>query len=162
MLKPNDRVRCIEPTPELSVGYIYIVSKVGSIGLSPLLVGLKGLFDSKVAFRMDRFELVKENMTTNRKHHDVIIAYANGETIQWRRDNDDDWADANHPGFYDQYQYRVKPSFEYINVYKETIGNIQETREDADQAAKYATIRSLLEITRDAEGKVLTVRLVNE
>jgi len=164
MLKPNDRVRCIEPTTELSVGYIYIVSKVGSIGLSPPLVGLKGLFNGKVAFHMDRFELVEEpeQMTTNRKHHDVIIAYAKGATIEWRSKPTDSWVQIGCPTFHDNHEYRVRPSFEYINVYTSVAGDVHKTREEADLAAKCVTVRSLLEITRDAEGNVLTVGLVSE
>lgn len=43
------------------------------------------------------------------KHYEAIIAYAEGKTIQWRSDDRYKWEDKENPGFYTQYEYRVKP-----------------------------------------------------
>lgn len=45
-----------------------------------------------------------------RTHYDLIIAWANGSDIQFRRDETEDWEDVKAPGWYDHYQYRVKPT----------------------------------------------------
>jgi len=41
------------------------------------------------------------------KHCDVIIAYANGEEIEWRADSSDKWRRIERPCFEDSYQYRI-------------------------------------------------------
>jgi len=43
-------------------------------------------------------------------HYETIIAYANGEDIQFRINDDGKWSDIEHPAFYNRYQYRVKPT----------------------------------------------------
>jgi len=44
-----------------------------------------------------------------RKHCDVIIAYANGATIQIKAGSNDNWYDMPDPCFDDTCVYRVKP-----------------------------------------------------
>jgi len=41
------------------------------------------------------------------KHHDAIIAYANGEEIEWRTNNSDNWCRIERPSFEDNFQYRL-------------------------------------------------------
>lgn len=48
-------------------------------------------------------------MTNKRKHYDVIIAFAEGETIEWRNLDDDPWVETEYPIFQNNAQYRVKP-----------------------------------------------------
>jgi transcription antitermination factor NusG len=55
----------------------------------------------------DCVEHYKENK--KHKHHDVIIAYANGDKIQTRFDKRYDWEDVKNPHFYDHIEYRIKP-----------------------------------------------------
>ena len=43
------------------------------------------------------------------KHADVIHAWAEGEKIQYRLDDDDVWHDVKNPGWSECNQYRVKP-----------------------------------------------------
>ncbi len=46
------------------------------------------------------------------KHAEVIKAWADGATIEWRRDGHCCWYTMNNdeaPGFYSQYEYRIKP-----------------------------------------------------
>ena len=48
-------------------------------------------------------------MTTRHKHADVIIAWANGAEIEHRNAATSLWAKARTPGWYEDYEYRVKP-----------------------------------------------------
>jgi hypothetical protein len=58
------------------------------------------------------------------KHYDVIIAYANGATIEWRsplyHKGDDGWETIDYPGFHEQDEYRVKKNIvkKYLLLYK--------------------------------------------
>jgi hypothetical protein len=53
-------------------------------------------------------------MTTKHKHYDVIIAYANGEAIQWFNPSAEKWEATTAPSFMDIYQYRVKPKHQVV------------------------------------------------
>lgn len=48
-----------------------------------------------------------------RKHHDTIVAWANGAQIQYRKPVTGAWEDTSNPAFVDDYEYRVKPEREY-------------------------------------------------
>jgi hypothetical protein len=48
-----------------------------------------------------------------RPHAELIIAWANGAEIQYRKDDGMEWTDAPDPAFVADYQYRVKPAREY-------------------------------------------------
>lgn len=48
-------------------------------------------------------------MTQRHKHADVIIAWANGAEIEYRDTTTSPWAKAGTPGWYEDYEYRVKP-----------------------------------------------------
>jgi hypothetical protein len=56
------------------------------------------------------------------KHRDLIIAWANGATIQYRTDNI--WYDVqdNHPSWSNHTEYRIKPQFANIKAVPETYG----------------------------------------
>jgi hypothetical protein len=44
------------------------------------------------------------------KHYDMIIAWANGAEIQWKDPKYKlDWHDIEHPHFFVEYEYRIKP-----------------------------------------------------
>ena len=49
-------------------------------------------------------------MTKRHKHYDVIIAFAEGKTIQYRHPEYGGWEDVDNPHFVDSLQYRVKPT----------------------------------------------------
>lgn len=42
-------------------------------------------------------------------HADLIRAYADGAKIQWRASENHKWVECNHPAFYPDQEYRVKP-----------------------------------------------------
>jgi len=50
-------------------------------------------------------------MTQRHKHADVIIAWANGAKIQFRRNPKDEWEDSflDRPAWHLSHEYRVKP-----------------------------------------------------
>ena len=48
-------------------------------------------------------------MTQRHKHADVIIAWANGAKIEYRKSPEDIWSAAEFPGRYENYEYRVMP-----------------------------------------------------
>lgn len=43
------------------------------------------------------------------KWYDVIVAYAEGAEIQWRKSPQDNWFDIPEPSFVGSCEYRVKP-----------------------------------------------------
>jgi hypothetical protein len=50
-------------------------------------------------------------MSQRHKHADVIIAWANGEEIEWRSENSRNWFPINwsNPSWNDCVEYRIKP-----------------------------------------------------
>jgi len=48
-------------------------------------------------------------MANKHKHYDCIIAFANGEEIQYYSSNVNDWVDIKQPPFRLANEYRVKP-----------------------------------------------------
>ena len=63
-------------------------------------------------------------MGTPHKHRDVIIAWANGEEIQWKPNLEDEWIDllTDDPSFHEYFEFRIKPKRVkkegWVNVYK--------------------------------------------
>lgn len=75
------------------------------------------------------------------KHADVIHAWAEGEKIQYRLDDDDVWHDVKDPAWSERNQYRVKPKTVkregWVNIYPSNaytayIGYAFKTQEEAD------------------------------
>ena len=61
-------------------------------------------------------------MNNTHKHRDVIIAWANGEEIQFKwHDEWHDWDERDSPAFYEESEYRIKPKRVkkegWVNVY---------------------------------------------
>lgn len=90
------------------------------------------------------------------KHADVIIAWANGEEIEFRTMDSADWLPMNreHPTWYEYAEYRVKPKTVkregWVNIYKDKPENslfmgraspIYKSKEQAD-------------IYRETDGKI--------
>ena len=46
---------------------------------------------------------------TPHKHQALIIQWANGEKIQYRKPNEQAWKDSDTPAWVEDYEYRVKP-----------------------------------------------------
>lgn len=69
-------------------------------------VSIRAAYDSASSSHLT---LVEGDLVPH-KHHDVIIAWAKGETIQTRKDKDP-WYDVprNQPRWMDHQDYRVKP-----------------------------------------------------
>ena len=60
-------------------------------------------------------------MGERHKHADVIIAWANGEEIQYRANSEYEWLDNRFPTWCKSAEYRVKPKIVkregWVNVY---------------------------------------------
>ncbi len=48
-------------------------------------------------------------MKQRHKHADTIHAWAEGAEIEYRKSQEDIWNEAEFPGWYENYEYRVKP-----------------------------------------------------
>jgi len=75
-------------------------------------------------------------MGTKHKHYDVIVAWANGEEIQYEHKGS--WIDINEPDWYETVNYRIKPKRVkkegWVNVYKDDdYAIIHDTKESADK-----------------------------
>lgn len=86
-------------------------------------------------------------MNQRHKHADVIIAWAEGAEIEYRKSPEHIWYSAEYPGWYENYEYRVKPPakkyrvalFKYPDYYYYTsTANIQE------DAAFYESCRAFV------------------
>ena len=67
-------------------------------------------------------------MNKRHKHADVIIAWANGEEIEYKWHGEwHDWDDNSTPSFYEECEYRIKPKRVkkegWVNVYKNINGD---------------------------------------
>lgn len=83
-------------------------------------------------------ELV-EDTSKRRKHYDVIIAFANGATIQMSIGNGV-WYDYPSPQFLDYYEYRVKPEPKPDVVHYKNVtlsGSTQRLKDESDTNVKY-------------------------
>jgi hypothetical protein len=47
---------------------------------------------------------------TKHKHYEAIMAWANGAAIEVLSINPNEWQDIARPGWYDNIQYRIKPT----------------------------------------------------
>ena len=109
--KKGDKVLCIDDGgySSLELGNVYTVyqSTISSVGIATDVYGGE-YYDN------DLFELVteKENTVTTEKkphkHRDLIIAWANGATIQTYLDIDY-WCDDPYPEWDGEFVYRIKP-----------------------------------------------------
>lgn len=94
------------------------------------------------------------------KHYDAIIAFANGSTIEWR--DKFDWEDIDNPGFYEEFEYRVKPKIvkRYINLYKDLDNRyflgptIYVDEEIAKNKAYTATYVKTIEIEEEENARI--------
>jgi hypothetical protein len=61
-------------------------------------------------------------MGIKHRHYDVIVAWANGETIEGKNPKTNEWEIALYPSFYESYEFRIKPKTVkkegWVNVYK--------------------------------------------
>lgn len=48
-------------------------------------------------------------MSKRHKHYDLIVAWAEGKQIQYYEDLLSDWRDIDHPNWFENHQYRIKP-----------------------------------------------------
>jgi len=75
-------------------------------------------------------------MRTKHKHYDVIVAWANGEEIQYEHKGS--WIDINDPDWYETVNYRIKPKRVkkegWVNVYKGSLLTVHTVKDCADQA----------------------------
>ena len=61
-------------------------------------------------------------MGTPHPHRDMIKAWADGATIQGRPDADTEWLLGVNPGWYEDWEYRIKPKIVkregWVNIYR--------------------------------------------
>jgi hypothetical protein len=64
------------------------------------------------SYMIEAFELVPEDTSSYHKHHDAIVVWAKGASIQYYAVSSDRWidCDGNKPGWHKDVQYRVKPA----------------------------------------------------
>ena len=115
MFKAGDLVRCTTAGAysQIKKDKVYAVLHGGVCGSGTVRIhndsGVDYFYESNL------FELVteKENTVTTEKkphkHRDLIIAWANGATIQARIDKYDDWEDVYETYWYEDWEYRIKP-----------------------------------------------------
>ena len=78
-------------------------------------------------------------MGTKHKHRDVIIAWANGEDVQWKPYSEAEWIDltCDDPSFHEYYDFRIKPKRVkkegWLNVYGLGSAYVWPTKEEADR-----------------------------
>ena len=78
-------------------------------------------------------------MTTRHKHADVIIAWAEGAEIEYRKSPEYIWNSAESPGWYENYEYRVKPPAKKYRValFKDCTEGYTSTADTQEDAAFY-------------------------
>jgi hypothetical protein len=97
-------------------------------------------------------------MGTRHKHADVIIAWANGEKIQFKYEGGG-WADetATSPEWFDDFEYRIKPKI----AKKEGWVNIAPSRTDFDDGlAGYLSHAYRTKEEADASKGLLSVATI--
>jgi len=86
------------------------------------------------------------------KHAEVIKAWADGETIEYRSNPNRGWEAIYSPTFIPNMEYRVKP--------KETVGFLQVRHAFVSELSDYKTKYDNVKFTFNTEGKLLTAEVI--
>lgn len=113
MFKAGDKVCCKhgENYYRIKIGKVYEVKGTVTGGDVIRIINDVG---TEYYYESNLFELVTEKeITVNaekkpHKHRDLIIAWANGATVQSKID-DDLWQDERYPDWDEGFEYRIKP-----------------------------------------------------
>ena len=78
-------------------------------------------------------------MGTRHKHADVIIAWANGEEIEYFNETFKTWCEKANYTWCEHIQYRIKPKRVkkegWVNVYPAYCGSVHRTENEANKSA---------------------------
>lgn len=88
---------------------VYVGTDAGNCLTASTLVTLVGDPQDELDLEFINKRSGMQSNTTERKHYDLIIAWANGEDIQYRFDETEVWEDVNNPSWYEDCEYRIKP-----------------------------------------------------
>lgn len=83
----------------------------------------------------EKFSINKNTKQTQRKHYDLIIAWANGEEIEYWSEDSAEWYHVKNPDWYEDSVYRIrpKPTPDIVRRYwAESNGYIDASRDDED------------------------------
>ena len=76
-------------------------------------------------------------MGTKHKHYDVIVAWANGEDVEYWNESFSEWREDDRPRWYEHLNYRIKPKRVkkegWVNVYGLGSAYVWPTKEEADR-----------------------------
>lgn len=99
--------------------------------------------DNECKYKKYRFEVVFKYHNPPRKHAEQIKAWAEGADIQCRNSVREEWAGNDHPFWYENHLYRVKPT-----VNEEGIARLEATI----KAAKFSIDKAQDEINKIKSG----------
>lgn len=105
-----------------------------------------------------------EKKYTPHVHAEIIKAWADGKTIEWRKDATSAWRLVEYPNFVKEYQYRVNPEelVDYTIVFSEgTAGaNYRSTKESVQQLYNHTeSIQGYCKRTT-VDGKVVAFEFI--
>lgn len=94
------------------------------------------------------------------KHADIIRAYAQGHTIQFKHFPSDKWQDVLFPSFFDSCDYRIKPQDDVVKyaAVKQCLGEITWVSLACNTVQEVYTgqdDRQVIKLTFDADTKKL-------
>jgi len=113
-----------------------------------------------------------QNTQPKFKWHNEVIAWLNGETIEWKSAYDPGWTTTNQeinsniPNFYtdDDYTYRIKPKevIKYAGIYEHLAGAVMGEREfeTLQECVKHTGARSKFQKRTYLDGELIALELV--
>ena len=89
------------------------------------------------------------------KHHDIICAWARGESIEWRASAEDEWSRGSlRPHWYDSYEYRIKPET------KELFTCMRYDRPDPNWHMKQTGFDNIKAVFDEKTHKLISVEII--
>lgn len=114
-----------------------------------------------------------QNTQPKFKWHNEVIAWLNGESIQWKSAYDPEWTTTNQeinsniPNFYtdDDYTYRIKPKevIKYAGIYEHPVAGAllgEREFETLQECVKHTTARSKFQKRTYLNGELIALELV--
>lgn len=111
-----------------------------------------------------------QNTQPKFKWHNEVIAWLNGESIEWRYNQSDPWShlsikqNQNIPAFNLGYEYRIKPKevIKYAGIYEHLAGAImgEQEFETLQGCVKHTAARSKFQKRTYLNGELIALELV--
>ena len=111
-----------------------------------------------------------QNTQPKFKWHNEVIAWLNGESIEWRYNQADSWSNLsikqnqNIPAFNLGYEYRIKPKevIKYAGIYEHLAGAImgEQEFETLQGCVKHTAARSKFQKRTYLNGELIALELV--